>query len=407
MAYMSLLGLVVLFLLLAGGAALVVLVVVTATRGAGETQRNLDRSIKSLAGDFPDEVRARGGEDSLRDSEFVSLWIKQLETPNGAASSTTMQVAAPPPKLQIVLSAMLQRLLADHLAVAKRFLPPGWRIVFVSLVLGYLFGHFCGEVVFSINHPRDNKFPHFYDFPGFDTGAYAAGFGFGITMFWVLTALQAFLWYHRLEHLRRTAAERAKEIENDFSEVVRATGGAAGLRYTGPVRSLQQALKVSPQALADAELQPQTREQLRQAVRSGWLRQIHDGLQEAESWQHAHWSIVPISLFLGFVFGELFGEWIFALDHSPLYGRFPFIFFDDRFDLWALLAGVGMGILVGLVIFSGQLLLWRWLRNRVQKSVQTCIHDFQTDFADDIRTWGGPSVLRTSEAVQELLRERV
>jgi hypothetical protein len=210
-----------------------------------------------------------------------------------------------------------------------------------------------------------------------------------------------------LAHLRATAAERAKEIENDFSEVVRAAGGAAGLKYAGPVRSLLQALKVHPQALADADLHPQTREQLRQALRSGWLRQIHDGLREAESWQNAHWSIVPISLFVGFVFGELFGEWVFGLNHSPVNGQFPFLFYDGRFDLMALLSAVAMGVFVAAVIFAGQLLLWRWLRNRVQQLVQTSIQEFQADFADDIRTWGGPSVLRTSEAVQELLREQV
>jgi hypothetical protein len=404
----SLAFLALLFVLLAGGAAIVVLIIVSNTRGTVEVDRHLERSIQALAADFPEEVRARGGEEALRDPEFVSLWIKQLEAPNGpAAPDATARVTAPPPKLQLVLIAMLQRLLTDHQQVARRLQPPTLRIVIVSLLFGYVFGHFCGEVAYSVNHPNQNAFPHFYDFPDFDTSAYALGFALGIPAAMGLMALQVWLWYRRLRQCRAAVAERTKEIENDFSEVIRAAGVAAALKYAGAVRSLIQALKIHPQALAEPELRPQTRDQLRQGLRVGWLRQIHDGLQEAEARQNAPWlRMVPIAAVLGFIFGELFAEWVFALRHEHP-GRFPFIIYSHTFDLTALLAGLGVGIPIGFLMLTAQWLLWRWQSARMQPLVQTCIHEFQADFADDLRTWGGPSVLRTSEAVQELLREHV
>jgi hypothetical protein len=393
-------------LLLAGGLALAVLIFVTS--GKGEAQRNLERSIQALAADFPQEVRARGGEESLRDPEFVALWIKQLEAPNGpAAPDATARVTAPPPKLQLVLIAVLQRLLADHQAVARHLQPPTLPIVIVSLLFGYVFGHFCGEVAYSVNHPNQNEFPHFYHFPDFDTSAYALGFALGIPAALALMALSAWLWHRRLRQCQAAVAERAKEIENDFSEVVRAAGGAAALKYTGAVQSLIQALKIYPQVLADAELRPQARDQLRHGLRAGWLRQIHDGLQEAEGRQNAPWlRMVPIAAVLGFLFGELFAEWVFGVRHEHP-GRFPFIIYSHTFDVDALLAGFGVGIPIGFLILTAQWLLWRWQHNRAQAAVQTCIREFQAEFADDLRTWGGPSVLRTSEAVQELVREHV
>jgi hypothetical protein len=372
-------------------------------RGNHEAERAVQRSIRALASDFPEEVRARGGEESLRDPEFVTEWIRQLESGNGPAGDTTAPFSAPPPKLQMVLSAMLQRLLTDYQQVARWLQPPTVVIVIVALVLGYVFGHFCGEVSYSVNHPNDNQFPHFYNFPYFDTTAYALGFALGIPAAMVLMALQAWIWYYWLRHFRATAAERAKEIENDFSEVLRAAGGPQALQYAGPIRSLIQTLKADPQALADAELRPETRERLRQAVRSGWLRQIHDGLQQAERWQNAPWlHMAPTATVLGFIFGELFAEWVFALrQQNP--GQFPFIFYGSTFDVVALLAGLGVGIPIGFLILTAQWLLWRWQRNRMQRIVQTSIKEFQADFGEDIRSWGGPSVLRTSEAVQELL----
>ena len=394
------------FVALAMLAAVVVVVVVfLLPRGNSQAERAIQESIHSLTKDFPDEVGVRGGEESLRDPEFVAAWIRQLESTNGpVAPDATALVLAPPPKLQAVLSAMLQRLLADHQQVSKRLQPPTLRIVIVAILGGYLFGHFCGEVAYSVNHPNDNQFPHFYNFPYFDTMAYALGFALGIPAALSFMALQAWLWYRRLRQCRETAAQRAKEIENDFSEVLRAAGGAQALQYAGPIRSLIQTLKADPQALADAELRPETRARLRHAVRSGWLRQIYDGLEGTEGRQHPPWlRMVPIATVLGFIFGELFAEWVFALRRFHP-GQFPFIIYSHTFDLAAVLAGFAVGIPIGFLILIAQWLLWRWQRNRMQHLVQTCIREFQADFGDDLRTWGGPSVLRTSEAVQELLR---
>src|SRR5262249_38813260 len=168
------------------------------------------------------------------------------------------------------------------------------------------------------------------------------------------------------------------------TEVLRAVGGPTALKYSGPVRSLMQALKVNSQALADTELRPEVRGQLRQAVRGGWLRDIQAGLREAESRQNAPWlRMAPIALILGFILGELFGEEVFAIRHSPLFGDFPILFHTNRLDLAAILSAVVMGIFVAAVLLAAQWLLWRWQSTRMQRIVQTCIHEFQADFADD------------------------
>jgi len=384
-------------------------VVYLVPRSNPQAERELERSIRSLAADFPDEVRARGGEESLRDPEFVSAWIRQLESSNGPASDATVPLSAPLSKVQAVLAAMLQRLLADHQQVAKHLQPPTLRIVIVAILIGYVFGHFWGEIAFAVENPQQDRFPYFYDFPFFDAAAYAWGFVTGIAMFWALTLLQAWLWYRRLRQLRAEAAERAREIERDYAEVLRVVGGPAALKYAGPVRSLMQALRVHPQAFAEAKLRPEVREQLRQAVCAGWLRHIHDGLLEVEGRDKAPWlRIISISLVLGFVLGELFGEYVFGMFHPKFEGRFPFLLRDRRIlDLGAILGAVAMGIFVAATILAAQWLLWRWQRARARAAVQICIQEFQADFVDDIRTWGGPSVLRTSEAVQELLRGHV
>jgi hypothetical protein len=171
------------------------------------------------------------------------------------------------------------------------------------------------------------------------------------------------------------------------------------------VQALRQSLQSQPNLLASGEISLQTREQLRQQMHVGWLRQIQAGLQRTEKRENPPWwRMIAVSVILGYVFGQLFGEWIYGTNHSYAHD-FPFFFFQNQVDVVALSAALAMGFLLVLCFLGAQWRLWQWQRDREREALRRSIHDFHADFPELVRSWGGVSVLHTSEAVHELLRE--
>src|SRR5439155_13265450 len=118
---------------------------------------------------------------------------------------------------------------------------PVVRIIAVSVPIAYVFGHLCGEAIYSYDHPTEG-FLNAFTGQHFDLSALAGGIAMGLVWFAALVAAQVWMWRRRRARLAGLAGELQAALEGPFAAEVRAWGGPAILRDANTVAEMSRSL---------------------------------------------------------------------------------------------------------------------------------------------------------------------
>jgi hypothetical protein len=358
--------------------------------------------IDQLAAEFPEEVRAWGGPGVLREPAIVEAIVERLNRERSAPETPQRPVPHSEEGEQLRQSALMTqvRRLADAHAKltsieearkALRILLPLVELT-VGTLIALLVGRFTenADTAFTVNLPILGS--RLFDPIAAFKGVIAGFLCFGLLWTWFQGLPRAH------EHsLARQVSAWAQELADEFPDEVRSWGGPVVLRDANAVMSIARRLAGGTGATTGEV-------GLRQVRRNSLVQRLADvqerltRLERWPLWPRAVWGLVA-----GALIGWLVGEAAYGIVHSPR--TFPNAFRSGETVDYNV---IGLGIACGLLVWGVSFGVTAVQRSRrfgmAQGQLAVCIRELDTEFPDDVRSWGGEQVLRDPDAVRELLQ---
>jgi hypothetical protein len=365
-----------------------------------QARKAVEGLISQVALEFPDEVQAWGGARVLYEPEVVETLLRDLREPDTASPSaeTVRNLPETAPRRARMLRSMLEGLRKSHLVLAGKRGCPLPRILLVTLVACWIAGHLFGEIRYSVRHPREGFFniAHGQEFDR--PVVYSAVIVGEIA---AITVLSAQFWFWKLGVRRKIANvdERIGRLNSEFPDSVRAWGGPDALRERPvPERLLADSKE------ADDLLDPAAIARQRQTTMQALLDLLAKRLRSRDEFDHLPLvRMAAIALPVGWLFGHLFGELVY-MERHPYFHRFPPTLNATEFDPIPLTAGLAFGFVIAAEVFVGQWLWRRYFHAQEDSAAKALAALVQKEFAGEVRSWGGPTLLHDPGAVAELSR---
>src|SRR5262249_8460185 len=132
-------------------------------RALAQARIELSGLAETIAGEFPDEVKAWGGRGVLEEPAAVKAILRDLGEPDTAASvvDAAHAVGAPPSVRGRLFASMLSSLADALRLVERREKVPYIRIFVVAQIVGWAVGWGVAALAFLNNHPYTTIFTEF------------------------------------------------------------------------------------------------------------------------------------------------------------------------------------------------------------------------------------------------------
>ena len=310
------------------------------------------------------------------------------ETVTSASAKTAVPTAVDDPR-RVLATSLVNRL---HQALEKAeylkscsYAGPAIRGVFVGIGMLLVSASFSREPV--LNSPPNVNAPNEEESGGFN---YVFVFVAGILPALIYTALSS--W--RLTSSRRVAqaeiANAAKELADNFAELVAENGGPAALKNPESVELLRH-------RLARASVQSGTRTSVLASLVAR-LEHTRASLEALDSWPM--WVTIVWGFFPALLLGWLSGEIVFAYrNRTP----FPAAFGPSYGDDWtANLTGFVVGVLTWLIYVRLIRDYKRPSEHFLQGQVNGIVKELSWDFPTEVESVGGPSALDNLSSVRRM-----
>jgi hypothetical protein len=358
---------------------------VVRTRTIARTRQELSSLIATTAREFADEVAAWGGRNVLEEPASVNSILRDL------SDSPAVSVPAAGDESSLVrgrlLASMMGSLAAALRALEKREVVPAVRIFVVAQVVGWAAGWGVAALAFKFWNPGSRLFGYM------DENVLNIGAAVGLMAFLAAVAGQFLLWRWQLDQARQAAAALAVDLAAEFPDVIPAVGGEAALADLGAVEQIQKRL-MTVQGPA-----------LRQEAVRILLDRLAALLRERQTKSPPVLVIVAVSVPIAYIMGHLFGETIYTNLHRG--DGFFNAFRSSTFEIGGVLGGIAMGLVWLAALVAAQVWMWRRQRDRLNAQAQRLQAALEGPFAAEVRSWGGPAILRDANTVAEMSRSLV
>jgi hypothetical protein len=388
--------------------------------------RELSALIDQLATEFPEEVHSWGGPGVLWEPAIVDAIVERLNREHlppstGAEPSAALALSSAegsPPALpkpdtgvfaqarRSVLVSDVRRVADAHAKITRLERMAFWWIVGLGLLVSVPAGPLLSELIYVMYYSSQ---PNLH----WDWGQVSfAGFLGALT--WGGFVVSAdLLRRERLKLARQNLAYRVREFAADFPAEVQAWGGTAVLRNPESVRELLRGIGSEP--LPDA-LPPATGERLRQMRLTELLRRLGQKFATFDQLQRpALWRQVAVGAAVGLLVGVISFFTVIRPHFVPTVSEEEWRGLSQeeqkerssnlaRHELDAVWVGLYVVILVGVVSMFLQVVVRISHENEARRGVKKFMSELETEFPDEVRSWGGPGVLRDPATRRELFR---
>jgi serine/threonine protein kinase len=271
-------------------------------------------------------------------------------------------------------------------------------MLLIAMIAGWFPGHLTGELIYSAIHPSEGFLNigrgHFVE-PSAIILAIFVGLIAGALLF----AGQIWIWQHRRRDAAEEATRIARGLSDEHADALAAWGGPNLLDSPESVETLIRHVEMSPTLMPAGDVR---RKRFDHSLHASLLEGMSRVVRLVDQIGSPPWfRAIVFATPLAWLLGHLFGESVYTCVY-PDYGYFN-TFRRVPFNVWVVLAGIAMGIVLFVVMIAVQYVAWRWHVGRLNALADRFEEQLRRLFPE-YGSAGGTTGLRDAEAVTLVAR---